>query len=302
MASLSVYQNIASLRGLLYACLNRPQLIKYFVKHSFYKYNNMNKKISIITVVFNDKFGLEKTIESVISQKYKNIEYIVIDGNSVDGTIEIIKKYRDKITIWISEKDLGIYNAMNKGISYVTGQWVCFMNAGDVFVDNYVLDVISKYLNTNISYLYGKHIAYKNGKKILYNIPKIRIQNIKMPNHQSMFINANVMKELMYDEKYKYWADQDLKIKLYNIDKGLFVNHEITIYDMSGLSQNYSDMRVIIWKLKDCYRLLLLKRVNILGFTEILFNHVVKIIIYRIFGSDFLYKVQSIRNKYLNNN
>ena len=90
-------------------------------------------KISIITVVFNDSKGLEKTIQNIINQTYSNIEHIVIDGASTDGTIDIIKKYESKIAHWVSEPDESHFDATNKGVDLATGQWINIMNAGDVF-------------------------------------------------------------------------------------------------------------------------------------------------------------------------
>jgi glycosyltransferase involved in cell wall biosynthesis len=92
-----------------------------------------NPLISIITVVYNGVSTLEQTILIVINQTYKNIEYIIIDGGSIDGTVDIIKKYEDKLAYWVSEPDKGIYDAMNKGIDKATGEWINFMNAGDCF-------------------------------------------------------------------------------------------------------------------------------------------------------------------------
>ena len=95
-----------------------------------------DSKISIVTVVFNDKKGLEKTIKNVSSQTYNNIEYIIIDGGSTDGTVDVIKKYESKISHWISEPDESHFDATNKGVDLATGQWINIMNAGDVFYSN----------------------------------------------------------------------------------------------------------------------------------------------------------------------
>lgn len=95
-------------------------------------------KLSVITVVYNGEAFLEDTIKSIINQTYENIEYIVIDGASTDGTLNIIKKYEDKIDYWVSESDLGIYDAMNKGIDVASGEFINFLNAGDRFVDEHV--------------------------------------------------------------------------------------------------------------------------------------------------------------------
>ena len=99
-------------------------------------------KLSIITVNYNNCQGLERTINSIAKQSYRDIEYIVIDGGSIDDSVEIIKKNESVISLWVSEKDNGIYNAMNKGIKYATGEWIIMMNAGDIFNNESVLQNI----------------------------------------------------------------------------------------------------------------------------------------------------------------
>jgi glycosyltransferase involved in cell wall biosynthesis len=109
--------------------------------------------ISIITVVYNGEKYLEETILSVINQTYDNVEYVIIDGGSTDGTLDIIKKYEDKIDYWVSEKDCGIYDAMNKGILATTGDWVNFMNAGDILYDNSVIiNVVNSIVDEDLIY------------------------------------------------------------------------------------------------------------------------------------------------------
>ena len=102
--------------------------------------------ISIITVVLNDKDNIEKTILSVLNQNYKNIQYIIIDGGSSDGTIDIIKKYEKNIGFWISEKDEGIYDAFNKGLKHTNGDLIGFTNSGDTLT-NESLDYLVDYYN-----------------------------------------------------------------------------------------------------------------------------------------------------------
>ena len=104
----------------------------------------LNMKLSIITVSLNNKDTIEQTIRSVLSQTYNNVEYIVIDGGSTDGTVDIIKKYEDKISYWVSESDKGIYDAMNKGIRKATGDIVGILNADDFYVDENVLEKVVK--------------------------------------------------------------------------------------------------------------------------------------------------------------
>ena len=116
--------------------------------------------ISIITVAYNASNTIETTILSVVNQTYPNIEYIIIDGGSTDGTIDIIKKYESKITKWISEPDKGIYDAMNKGINLARGEWINFMNCGDSFYENNTLQVISDTIinSKDINVIYGNSI------------------------------------------------------------------------------------------------------------------------------------------------
>ena len=107
-------------------------------------------KYSIITINFNNREGLERTIKSVITQTCQDFEYIIIDGGSTDGSIDIIKKYANKIHYWVSEPDNGIYHAMNKGVQFAHGEYLNFMNSGDFFIDIEVLSDLFPFLNNDI--------------------------------------------------------------------------------------------------------------------------------------------------------
>lgn len=121
-------------------------------------------KLSIITVNRNNTEGLRKTIESVVSQTYTDFEYIIIDGASTDGSVDIIKEYADRITYWVSEPDNGIYNAMNKGILKAKGEYLQFLNSGDWLVDEGVLQTMIKYTD-DVDILIG-NIYLINGTEI----------------------------------------------------------------------------------------------------------------------------------------
>ena len=207
----------------------------------YFKKSYENKPlISIITVVFNGEKYLEETIQSVINQTYSNVEYIIIDGGSTDGTIDIIKKYEDKIDYWVSEKDKGIYDAMNKGIDLATGDWQNFLNAGDSFVDNNVLEKIFTTNLENITLVYGDIIAIReNGQKLNVNAIELKDDNsIKKGMkvcHQAIFYNKNIM--IKYDDKLRLKSEWKHLIEITrkeNFSPKKF-NFPIVYYSVGGL-------------------------------------------------------------------
>jgi glycosyltransferase involved in cell wall biosynthesis len=149
-----------------------------------------NPLISIITVVYNGVSTLEQTILSVINQTYKDIEYIIIDGGSTDGTIDIIKKYKENLACWVSEPDKGIYDAMNKGIKVASGEWINFMNCADCFCDIHVVKTIfSINFPKDINFLYSDYYTY-NWRNKLYKYEADREKGILL--HQSIIYKKNL--------------------------------------------------------------------------------------------------------------
>src|SRR3990170_6045113 len=123
-------------------------------------------KVSIITVSLNSCDTIEDSIQSVLNQKYENIEYIIVDGGSSDGTVEIIQKHQDKIAKWVSEYDKGIYHALNKGIGLATGDIIGFLHADDVYAHNLVIDlIVSRMMNYDTESCYGD-LLYVHKKDI----------------------------------------------------------------------------------------------------------------------------------------
>ena len=158
-----------------------------------------NYKISIVTVVFNGFYEIENTIKSVINQSYKNLEYIIVDGGSTDGTIDIIKNYSDNISNWISEKDDGIYYAMNKANKMANGDYILFLNAGDVFISNEIVETVFKTVSNDLfSLVAGRTKVYY--KKIDLDVVSPN-PNKKgyLFSHQSTFINKSIYKQLSYN-------------------------------------------------------------------------------------------------------
>lgn len=191
--------------------------------------------ISVITVVFNGAKYIEQTIQSVINQLYDNVEYIIIDGGSTDETIKIIRKYEDYIDYWVSEKDEGIYQAMNKGISLVSGQWLNFLGCDDIFYDfEAVLSIKNEFYN--VMMIYGNSFFEGNIPIRSTFSPKILFHNTI--NHQSAFYNSTLFEKWKYDNQLKLIADYELNLMLYKnklpVKK---VEFNITISKDKGLSR-----------------------------------------------------------------
>ncbi|MBD3795775.1 MAG: glycosyltransferase [Epsilonproteobacteria bacterium] len=195
----------------------------------YFKRSFENKPlISIITVVFNGEKYLEQTIQSVINQNYDNVEYIIIDGGSTDKTLEIIKKYEDQIDYWVSEKDQGIYDAMNKGIRLVQGDLVGLINADDYYEQNSIESIVKAYQNEQFDVIYGdiyyldgiqKKVAtaYATGKRYRvfpYSFKWIWVDML-FP-HPSSFVTSNTYKKYgLYDASFKISGDYDLFLRFY---------------------------------------------------------------------------------------
>lgn len=167
-------------------------------------------KISVVTICYNVERDVERTIKSVLEQDYPNVEYIIVDGKSSDGTMSVVNKYADKIDCVISEPDNGIYDAMNKGIKVATGDWINFMNVGDTFFSKTVLSDFAKSVDedTDVAYCDAMMI-YHQGKKIYRPDPISVLEKRMAFCHQSSFIRASVHKERPFDLQYKLSADYD---------------------------------------------------------------------------------------------
>jgi glycosyltransferase involved in cell wall biosynthesis len=181
--------------------------------------------VTVVTVVFNGAKNLEETIKSVLNQTYRNVEYIIMDGGSTDGTVDIIKKYQDQLAYWISAPDKGIYDAMNKSIDKATGEWINFMNCGDRFASLDVLEIFTKKYDADI--LYGDAIIqYTNFETTFKKYPLNTIWKHSPFCHQACFVKTSLMKEYKYNLKYKIGADHEIFYRAYMEGKRF---HELPI-------------------------------------------------------------------------
>lgn len=194
-------------------------------------------KVSIITINYNNRDGLKKTIESVVNQTYTDLEYIIIDGGSTDGSVDVIKEYADKIDYWVSEPDRGIYHAMNKGIAFAQGEYCIFMNSGDTFC---AMDTIKRVDDSglNADIVCGNTIMldrYEPPKEITFK----RLYSGSIC-HQCAFIKSELMKKYQYDEKYRIVADRKFFMQALILDNCSYsaIDVDVVNYDINGLSSS----------------------------------------------------------------
>ncbi|MCX5699120.1 MAG: glycosyltransferase family 2 protein [Candidatus Omnitrophica bacterium] len=197
------------------------EIQKFVLKSLFDEEIILNKdsswpKISIVTPSWNSAQFLERTILSVLNQNYPNLEYIVIDGESTDRSVAIIKKYDKYLEHWISEPDKGIYDAMNKGIRLASGDWVNFMNAGDVFYNSNSVSLLTKYFREDAVLIYGDvRISYDDFERTQYAKSFSRLWRGASCCHQSVFIKKQILAKLKFNLEYNLAADYELLCRVY---------------------------------------------------------------------------------------
>lgn len=210
----------------------------------------MSIRLTIITINYNNKEGLAKTFESINNQTWSDFEYIVIDGGSSDGGKELIEK-NPKVSYWVSEKDSGVYNAMNKGIRKASGDYIIFMNSGDFFYDNNVLEKIQKQLNSDIDILYGDSVYFNDTGYRRIEVPPKKLTFSYFYtggiNHQAAFIKRNLFYDyFFYNEDYKISADWEFFIVVICLYNATYKHLEETIcyYDFSGISAKPENLSI----------------------------------------------------------
>jgi len=226
-------------------------------------------KLSIITINLNNASGLEKTIQSVINQTFTDFEYIVIDGNSTDGSVDIINIHSSKINYWVSEPDIGIYNAMNKGIRKAQGEYCLFLNSGDTLVDKNILEkVFNENLHEDI--IYGNmYYNRDNGEKTLWICPdKLTFRTFLQSTlcHPASFIKKQLFFEIsLYDETLKIISDWVFFIIAIVIHNKSYIHlpYCISNFEGGGISENTNkcDMEKIAFLSKCPYNQLLFQTV-----------------------------------------
>ena len=198
------------------------------------------KKISIITITLNAERYLEQTIASVVNQTYSNREYIIVDGGSTDGTLDIIKKYESEIDNWISEPDNGIADAMNKGIDLATGDYILFLHSDDYLVNSSVLERASEYFGDRFDIFFFQVLHDINGQnQVSSNRPLRWLTNFKMGScHQGQLCSRKLFQRIgKFDTSFKIDMDYDLILRAYRAGASCnSVNMPLAVMRLIGIS------------------------------------------------------------------
>lgn len=225
----------------------------------------MNLKVAIITVVKNNREFIETAIKSVLSQSYADIEYIIIDGASNDGTTEVIKKYAGKVSKWISEPDNGIYDALNKGLRMTSGDVVAFLNSDDFFTDEFVIErIVRTFAIENADAVYSDivYVSQKNPIKIkrYWKAGKYSPKSLKygwMPPHPSLFVRKKLYEKAgFFDTSLKIASDYDMVLRLLkNCTSPISYINEVLVKMRLGGKSNLS-LKNIFLKSKEDYSII----------------------------------------------
>lgn len=198
--------------------------------------------VSIITVVFNGEKYLEKTIQSVINQTYANVEYIIIDGGSTDRTLDIIKKYEDQVDYWVSERDRGIYDAMNKGLMLSLGEVIGIINADDWYMIDTVEKSVSALQKSGAEYSMGniQKVPSRIVAKPIFPLTRGHIYQEMMYPHISAFIKKTVYKKVgLFDARYRIAADFDMALRIHIANfRSVYVDTILAMLIEGGISND----------------------------------------------------------------
>lgn len=201
-------------------------------------------KFSVITISYNNAEGLRKTMESVFSQTCADYEFIVIDGGSNDGSVDIIKNGEQKLSFWCSEADKGVYNAMNKGVSHAKGDYLIFMNSGDTFHGRDALSKVAA-LQLTSDIVACQILRMDNGQLLRPYVDDVLVQLMQSTlNHQATFIRRSVFDKCQYDERFKIVSDWKFWVEaiLFQGCSYQMLDLVVAEQDMSGISNTNIDL------------------------------------------------------------
>ena len=203
--------------------------------------------ISIITINFNNSKGLEQTIQSVERQKNVEFEYVVIDGASTDGSVDVIKRHQEIISYWVSEKDGGIYEAMNKGVMASHGKYCLFLNSGDELVESNTLSKVIPYLNNSIDYVVGHELMTVKGiSRYLWHSPhKCDVEYLIKYSlrHQASFIKRNMLITVPFDEQLRLVSDWKQMLVSFLSFEATYMSIPVVVDKCERIGATYNNKR-----------------------------------------------------------
>lgn len=205
--------------------------------------------LSIITVNYNNAIGLQKTMESVFNQNFSDYNYVVIDGNSSDGSLKIIEKYSDKLAYWVSEIDNGVYSAMNKGIKVAQGEYILFLNSGDIFYSENSLKILFENIGADI--VYGNILVDSKDKPWVKLYPSILTFDYflkdTLPHPASLIRRSLFVKVGLYNEQNKIVSDWDFFTNAICLHGSTYkhVDEIISVFNYDGISSRIENQSLI---------------------------------------------------------
>ena len=265
-----------------------------------------NVSITIITSTLNCADDLIDTCNSIRDQAYKNLQWIVVDGGSVDGTLNIIRSNQDLITDWISEPDAGIYDAWNKACSFINGQWVLFLGAGDTFCSPNTLKLMSRYLinlSDKIDISYGNVYQVKDDK-VIYSYGRVDFKKWddyrpRLPSHQGVFHRSTVFElPKPFDDTYKVVADSKLLLQVLRQSSAVYFDIDICNMLPGGVSSR--DDKILLVK-NEFFRLEkeLGYQIPFLNKTRYRITVLTKHLMFKIFGPKLIEIFCKLKRKFL---
>jgi len=238
-------------------------------------------KVSIITSVFNNKNTISDAIESVLNQTYKEIEYIIIDGYSTDGTVEVIKQYESEIDKFITEKDNGIYDGLNKGIKLANGDIIAFLHSDDIYANNTIIEKVVNEFYNGYEGVYGDltYVSKNDGKIIRYwKSGYFELNKLKkgwMPPHPTLFLKKEIYEKYgFFDLSFKIAADYDFMLRVLKNNPKLSYIPEL-LYKMRIGGESNKSLKNILLKSKEDYKAL--KKNKIGGISTLIYKNIIKI-------------------------
>lgn len=247
-------------------------------------------QLSIVTINYNDCIGLRRTIDSLRSLKNNfndKLEFIIVDGGSSDGSLQVINKNAEIIDKFVSEKDNGIYDAMNKGVLMSQGDYICFMNAGDCFYSGFDINAFLKNTKNEKVYCFNNIIKVGNIHFTRY------LKEGDMPCHQAMLIPKSCFDHKCFDTRYKIAADYDFNKWLLNSYSSIYINSFMCINELGGISNNWQRLSNLQLHMRE---LVEIEQLDLFGSLTLKLKNLSKFLLIELFGYKMFYIYQMWRN------